>query len=85
MKSKLGKALLVTVGALAVAGVSAPAYAHVDAGGGGHFFATAEDPFVAGEQHGWAKTDDIFVAGAQWGWANSTAVGGGEEGIVHIR
>ncbi|GAA0675016.1 hypothetical protein GCM10010193_29980 [Kitasatospora atroaurantiaca] len=84
MKSMLGKALLTTVGALAIAGVSAPAYAHVDAGGGGHFIATAEEPFVAGEQHGWAVTDHIFVAGHQWGWATSTATGGGAEGIVHI-
>ncbi|WP_441245504.1 hypothetical protein [Kitasatospora sp. McL0602] len=84
MKSKLGKALLVTVGALALAGVSAPAYAHVSAGGGGEFFATAECPFVAGEEHGWAATDHIFVAGEKHGWASSHAVGGGEEGVVHV-
>ncbi|AUG77949.1 hypothetical protein CFP65_3142 [Kitasatospora sp. MMS16-BH015] len=84
MKSKLGKALLVTAGALVLAGVSAPAYAHVAAGGGGEFFATADCPFLAGEQHGWAATDHIFAAYEQHGWANSHALGGGEDGIAVI-
>ncbi|MER5640794.1 hypothetical protein ABT095_28070 [Kitasatospora sp. NPDC002227] len=84
MKSKLGKALLVTVGALALAGVSAPAYAHVAAGGGGEFFATAECPFLAGEQHGWGATDHVFAAGEQHGWATDHSIGGGQEGIAII-
>ncbi|WP_431679206.1 hypothetical protein [Kitasatospora sp. KL5] len=84
MKSMLGKALLTAVGALAVAGVAAPAQAHVDAGGGAHLVATADDPFVAGEGHGWAETSNISVIGQEWGWATSTAVGGGTEGEAHI-
>ncbi|MFC6597235.1 hypothetical protein [Kitasatospora paranensis] len=84
MKSMLAKALLTTVGAIAVAGVAAPAYAHVDAGGGGTLIATADEPFVAGEQHGWAETSHIAVAGQKWGWATSTAVGGGADGEAHI-
>ncbi|MEU9134168.1 hypothetical protein AB0D08_39915 [Kitasatospora sp. NPDC048540] len=84
MKSMLGKALLTTVAAVALAGVSAPAYAHVAAGGGGEFVASAHEPFLAGEQHGWAETSHIFAAGQQWGWATSTAVAGGAEGIAVI-
>ncbi|MFB7665786.1 hypothetical protein ACFC1R_17845 [Kitasatospora sp. NPDC056138] len=84
MKSKLGKALLTTVGALAVAGIAAPAYAHVDAGGGAAGFITVDRPFVAGEQAGFAATDHVFTAGHEGGWVSSHDLGGGAEGLAHI-
>ncbi|MFC8453018.1 hypothetical protein [Kitasatospora sp. NPDC057223] len=84
MKSMLGKVVLTAVGALAVAGVSAPAYAHVGVAGGGQFIASADPVFVAGEQWGVAHTSHILTGGEQWGWATSTAVGGGQDGFAHI-
>ncbi|GAA4854034.1 hypothetical protein [Kitasatospora terrestris] len=84
MKSMLGKAVLTSVVALAAIGVAAPAYAHVATGGGQEGVATADEPFVAGHWAGFAETSHIFAAGHGWGWATSTAVGGGQEGIVVI-
>ncbi|GAA2745196.1 hypothetical protein [Kitasatospora cinereorecta] len=84
MNSKLGKVVLTAVAALAVAGISAPAYAHVDAGGAAEGVATADEPFVAFHEAGFAETDHIFTAGHEWGWATSTATGGGAAGIIHI-
>ncbi len=84
MKSMLGKAALTAVAALAVAGVSAPAYAHVGVSGGGQFIASADPVFLAGEQWGAAHTSHIHADHERWGWATSTAVGGGHEGDIHI-
>ncbi|MEV7214126.1 hypothetical protein AB0O31_13660 [Kitasatospora cineracea] len=84
MKSKLGKVVVTSVAALALAGIAAPAYAHVAVGGGQEGVATADEPFVAGHWAGFAETSHIFTAGGGYGWATSTAVGGGEGGIVDI-
>ncbi|WP_371480926.1 hypothetical protein [Kitasatospora sp. NBC_00315] len=84
MKSMLGKALLTAVGALAVAGVSAPAYAHVGVEGGGQFVASADPVFVAGEQWGAAHTSHIHAADQRWGWATSTDLGGAQDGFAHV-
>ncbi|MEV4556694.1 hypothetical protein AB0K51_06820 [Kitasatospora sp. NPDC049285] len=84
MKSKLGKALVTTVAAVALAGVAAPAYAHVAAGGGQEGIATADEPFVAGHWAGFAETSHIFTAGGGYFWATDEATGGGEGGIVEI-
>lgn len=84
MKSKLGKAVLIAAGALAVAGVSAPAYADVAAGGGGGFFATSEDPFIIGGQEGFAETDHIFTWFQRDGFATSTTLGEGGDGGAAI-
>ncbi|WP_457032584.1 hypothetical protein [Kitasatospora sp. P5_F3] len=73
MKSILGKAAITAVATLALAGISAPAYAHVSAGGGAQFAATADEPFLAAEAWGHAETSHIkagfhewFVAGDDW-------------------
>ncbi|MFF0293352.1 hypothetical protein ACFYST_09195 [Kitasatospora sp. NPDC004614] len=84
MKSKLGKAVVTTVAALALAGIASPACAHVAAGGGEEGVITAHEPFIAGHGAGFAATDHIFTAGGRYGWATSTAVGGGEGGIIAI-
>ncbi|BFV58635.1 hypothetical protein KCMC57_up37390 [Kitasatospora sp. CMC57] len=83
MKSFLGKAVVTAVASLALAGVAAPAYAHVSAGGGAQFAATADEPFLAAESWGHASTSHImagfhdwFVAGDDW------AAGGAEGGAV---
>ncbi|MCX5212239.1 hypothetical protein OG689_23640 [Kitasatospora sp. NBC_00240] len=84
MKSMLGKAVLTAVGALAIAGVSAPAHAHVGVAGGGEFAASADPVFAAGEQWGVAHTSNILTGAHQWGWATSTDLAGGQEGFAHI-
>jgi hypothetical protein len=83
MKSILGKAAITAVATLALAGVSAPAYAHVSASGGAQFVATADEPFLAVERWGHAETTHIeawyhdwFVAGDDW------AAGGAEGGAT---
>ncbi|MFC9329666.1 hypothetical protein [Kitasatospora sp. NPDC057015] len=84
MKSMLGKAVLTAVGALAIAGVSAPAYAHVGVAGGGAFAASADPVFAAGDQWGVAHTSHILTGAHQWGAATSTDLIGGQEGFAHI-
>ncbi|MFD7642219.1 hypothetical protein ACFV4P_16350 [Kitasatospora sp. NPDC059795] len=84
MKSKLGKAVVTTLAALALTGIGAPAYAHVVAGGGGQLVATAHEPFLAGGGGGFAGTDHIFTLAGGGGWATSTALGGGGGGVAAI-
>ncbi|MFD8481315.1 hypothetical protein [Kitasatospora sp. NPDC059673] len=84
MKSKLGKAVITTVAALALAGIASPACAHVVAGGGEEGVITAHEPFIAGHEGGFAATDHIFTMGGGGGWATDEAVGGGGGGIAAI-
>ncbi|MGW4893743.1 hypothetical protein ACWEQL_15980 [Kitasatospora sp. NPDC004240] len=84
MKNKLGKAVLVAAGALALAGAATPAFAHVGLVGGGEFVASADPVFLAGEQWGIAHTDNILTGFHQWGAATSTDALGGQEGFAHV-
>ncbi|WP_395295671.1 hypothetical protein ACF9IK_20770 [Kitasatospora hibisci] len=84
MKSKLGKVALTAFGALALAGVATPAFAHVGLVGGGEFAASADPVFAAGEWWGLAHTSNIQTGAYGWGAATSTDLVGGEEGFAHI-
>ncbi|WP_406090168.1 hypothetical protein [Kitasatospora purpeofusca] len=85
MKSKLVKVTLTAVGALALAGLAAPAAsAHVGLAGGGEFAASAHPVFAAGEWWGLAHTSNIHAGAHGWGAATSTDAVGGEEGFAHI-
>ncbi|MGW2400715.1 hypothetical protein ACWCYY_29555 [Kitasatospora sp. NPDC001664] len=84
MKSILGKAALTAISTLALAGVSAPAYAHVEAHGGAQFAATASEPFLAAEQWGHAETSHIEACFEQWFVAGDDWAAGGGEGHAEI-
>ncbi len=85
MKNKLGKLTLTAVGALALAGLAAPAAsAHVGLAGGAEFAASAHPVWAAGEWGGIAHTSHILTGAHGWGAATSTDAVGGEEGFAHI-
>ncbi|MFF1903246.1 hypothetical protein [Kitasatospora sp. NPDC058218] len=84
MKNKLGKAALTAFGALALAGVATPAFAHVGLAGGGEFVASAHPVFAAGEWWGLAHTSHIHTGAHGWGAATSTDALGGVEGFAHV-
>ncbi|WP_405017946.1 hypothetical protein OHV05_14045 [Kitasatospora sp. NBC_00070] len=84
MKSILGKAAITAVATLALAGISAPAYAHVSAGGGAQFAATADEPFLAAEAWGHAETSHIEACFHEWFVAGDDWAAGGVEGGATI-
>ncbi|PYC86907.1 hypothetical protein C7C46_05295 [Streptomyces tateyamensis] len=82
MQKMLGKAAAVAVGALMIAGVAAPAYAHVSTGGEGGGVVSADEPFVAGWGEGFACTDHVHTDWMKAFWATDEATGG--EGSHHV-
>ncbi|MER7702895.1 hypothetical protein ABTX81_08370 [Kitasatospora sp. NPDC097605] len=85
MKSTLGKITLTAIGALALAGLAAPAAsAHVGVAGGGGFVASADPVFAAGGGGGIAHTSNIKAGEFGGGAATSTALFGGGGGFAHI-
>ncbi|MER5350256.1 hypothetical protein ABT093_07980 [Kitasatospora sp. NPDC002551] len=85
MKSTLGKITLTAIGALALAGLAAPAAsAHVGLAGGGEFVASADPVFAAGEWWGVAHTSHIKTGAHGFGAATSTDLVGGVEGFAHL-
>ncbi|GAA1221264.1 hypothetical protein GCM10009665_09320 [Kitasatospora nipponensis] len=76
MQRMLGRAAAVAAGALMIAGVAAPAYAHVYTAGGGGGVASADPVFTAGWGAGVAGTSHIATGFEKSGWATSTAAGG---------
>ncbi|MDH6121323.1 hypothetical protein [Kitasatospora sp. GAS204B] len=84
MQRMLGRAAAVAAGALMIAGIAAPAYAHVYEGGDGGGVATAHPVFVAGFHDHVAGTSHVHTASSGAGWATDTATGGEGAGGVEI-
>ncbi|MDH6137329.1 hypothetical protein P3T37_006761 [Kitasatospora sp. MAA4] len=84
MQRMLGRAAAVAAGALMIAGIAAPAYAHVTAGGAGGGVVSAHPVFVAGWGQGWAGTHHVHTAGEHSLWATDDATGGEGAGEVQI-
>ncbi|WP_329564982.1 hypothetical protein [Kitasatospora sp. NBC_01266] len=76
MQRMLGRAAAVAAGALMIAGIAAPAYAHVTAGGSGGGVVSADPVFAAGWHAGWAGTDHVHTGFAGAHWATDDAAGG---------
>ncbi|MGW4382651.1 hypothetical protein [Kitasatospora sp. NPDC004531] len=84
MKSKLGKAVVTSLAALALTGIGAPAYADIVAGGGGGQAFSAEEPFLAEHGMGFAATDHLFAAGGGFEAATATELTEGGGGVAAI-
>jgi hypothetical protein len=76
MQKMLGKAAAVAFGALMIAGVAAPAYAHVATGGEGGGVVTADEPFAAGWGEGFAIAGHVHTDWMKAFWATDEATGG---------
>ncbi|MCX4748343.1 hypothetical protein OG455_22975 [Kitasatospora sp. NBC_01287] len=84
MQRMLGRAAAVAAGALMIAGIAAPAYAHVSTGGSGGGVVSAAPVFAAGWHDGWAGTDHVHTCFEGARWATDTATGGEGSGQVEI-
>ncbi|WP_327067485.1 hypothetical protein OG500_16820 [Kitasatospora sp. NBC_01250] len=84
MLKTLGKAAAVSAGALMIAAIAAPAYAHVYTGGDGGGMVSAHPVLAAGWLEGVAGTSHVHIAGSGDGWATATATGGEGAGAVEI-
>ncbi|MFG2721727.1 hypothetical protein ACGFW5_26075 [Streptomyces sp. NPDC048416] len=88
MKSKLSKAVAVSVAVMALGGVAAPAYADVATGGHSAGVVSGSEPFVAGRWTHFAHTTHVHTADSGRGWATAThgttAVGGERSDLVVI-
>ncbi len=76
MQRMLGRAAAVAAGALMIAGMAAPAYAHVSTGGSGGGVVSADPVFVAGWHEGHADTDHVHTCFEHSFWATDEAAGG---------
>ncbi|WP_035847958.1 hypothetical protein [Kitasatospora azatica] len=76
MQKMLGRAVVVAAGALMIAGIAAPAYAHVSTGGEGGGVVSADPVFAAGWGEGFACTDHVHTAFDHAWWATDEAAGG---------
>ncbi|MGF1427343.1 hypothetical protein [Kitasatospora sp. LaBMicrA B282] len=76
MQRTLGRAAAVIAGAMMIAGIAAPAYAHVSTGGNGGGVVSADPVFAAGWGEGWASTTHVHTAADGAHWATDDATGG---------
>ncbi|MFF7634069.1 hypothetical protein ACFZB9_13075 [Kitasatospora sp. NPDC008050] len=85
LRTTAARAAAVSAGALMIAGIAAPAYAHVYTAGEGGGVVSGKHPVLAtGWFDGVAGTSHVHTAGMGDGWTTATATGGEGAGGVEI-